>query len=182
VATLRSIRPDRRRGKPGPTYYGCGWQVRSVAERQGRYTKWHFGMLRRTSTLIVARHDGINWAAQETASNVSSDSFVFNVTDAAGNTTVNDTLQIQISPPPPPPPMPPVLSGGGNSVNYTPQGAAVAVDAGLVVSDASSATLAGATVAIGAGFFVGDMLNFANQNGITGSYVSATGVLTLSLR
>jgi len=49
-------------GKPGPVYYGCGWEVRPVAERQGRYTKWHMGMLRGTSTLVVARDDGINWA------------------------------------------------------------------------------------------------------------------------
>jgi hypothetical protein len=67
---------------------------------------------------------------------------------------------------PPPPPMPPVLSGGGNSVNYTPQGVAVAVDAGLGVSDASNATLAGATVAISAGLLAGDTLNFTNQKAL----------------
>ena len=65
-------------------------------------------------------------------------------------------------------------------MNYTPQGAAVAVDAGLVVSDAESATLAGATVAISAGFLAGDTLNFTNQNGIAGSYNASTGVLTLT--
>jgi hypothetical protein len=74
----------------------------------------------------------------------------------------------------------PVLSGGGNSVNYTPQGAAVAVDAGLGVSDTESATLVGATAAISAGFLAGDMLNFTNQNGIAGSYNASTGVLTLT--
>jgi uncharacterized repeat protein (TIGR03803 family) len=74
----------------------------------------------------------------------------------------------------------PVLSGGGNSVSFAPQGAAVAVDAGLGVSDAESATLAGATVAISAGFLAGDVLNFVNQNGIAGSYNAGTGVLTLT--
>jgi hypothetical protein len=39
----------------------------------------------------------------------------------------------------------PVLSGGGNTVNYTPGGAAVAIDGGLGVSDAKSTTLASAT-------------------------------------
>jgi hypothetical protein len=73
-----------------------------------------------------------------------------------------------------------VLSGGGNSVTYTPQGTGVAVDAGLGVSDAESATLAGATVAISAGFLAGDTLNFTDQNGIAGSYSASTGVLTLS--
>jgi CubicO group peptidase (beta-lactamase class C family) len=50
-------------GKPAEAYYACGWQVRPVAERQGRYTKWHVGLLSGSSTLLVARHDGINWAA-----------------------------------------------------------------------------------------------------------------------
>jgi hypothetical protein len=72
-------------------------------------------------------------------------------------------------------PVPAFLSGGGNGVNYTPQGAAVAIDAGLGVSDAESTTLAGATVAISVGFLAGDTLNFANQNGIAGSYNASTG-------
>ena len=55
--------PGLDKGKPGPTYYGCGWQVRPVAERLGRYTKWHFGMLRGSSTLLLCRDDGLNWAA-----------------------------------------------------------------------------------------------------------------------
>ncbi len=36
------------------------------------------------------------------------------------------------------------------------------------------------TVSVGAGFLSGDTLNFTNQNGITGSFNAATGVLTLS--
>jgi hypothetical protein len=76
--------------------------------------------------------------------------------------------------------VPLVLSGGGNSVNNTQEGAAVAIDAGLGVSDASGSTLVGATVAIGAGFLAGDTLNFTNQNGIAGSYNATTGVLTLT--
>jgi hypothetical protein len=40
--------------------------------------------------------------------------------------------------------------------------------------------LVGATVSIGSGFVAGDMLNFATQNGISGSYDAQTGVLTLS--
>jgi len=55
--------PGLENGKPGPAYYGCGWEVRPVAERQGKYTRWHFGMLRGSSTLFVGRDDGINWAA-----------------------------------------------------------------------------------------------------------------------
>ena len=54
------------------------------------------------------------------------------------------------------------------------------LDAGLTVSDPSSSTLSGATVLIASGFLAGDALNFANQSGITGSYSSSTGVLTLT--
>jgi hypothetical protein len=40
--------------------------------------------------------------------------------------------------------------------------------------------LTGATIAIVSGFLRGELLNFSNQNAITGSYDAATGVLTLS--
>ncbi len=48
-------------GRPKPVYYGCGWEVRP-AERPGRYTKWHAGMLMGSSTLLVCRADRIDWA------------------------------------------------------------------------------------------------------------------------
>ncbi len=68
----------------------------------------------------------------------------------------------------------------GASVSYTEQGTAAVLDAGLTLSDPDSPTLAGATVSISSGFFAGDTLNFTNQNGISGSYNSGTGVLTLT--
>jgi N-acyl-D-amino-acid deacylase len=55
--------PGLDKGKPAAVFYGCGWEVRPVAERLGRWTKWHFGMLRGSSTLLVCRDDGLNWAA-----------------------------------------------------------------------------------------------------------------------
>jgi len=75
---------------------------------------------------------------------------------------------------------PPVLGGAGNSVGYTEQAAPLVLDNALTVSDPDSATLAGASVAISAGFVAGDTLNFTNQSGISGSYNSATHILTLS--
>jgi hypothetical protein len=74
----------------------------------------------------------------------------------------------------------PTLGGAGNTVSYTEGGAAATLDAGLTVSDPSSSTLSGATVSIASGFLSGDALNFANQNGISGSYNASTGVLTLT--
>ena len=73
----------------------------------------------------------------------------------------------------------PVVTAGG-TVSFTEQGSAVTLASTLTVSDADNTTLASATVSIGTGFFAGDTLNFSNQNGITGSYDSSTGVLTLS--
>ncbi len=48
--------------RPKPTYYGCGWEVRPAAGQPGKYTKWHTGLLAGSSTLLVCRADGINWA------------------------------------------------------------------------------------------------------------------------
>jgi CubicO group peptidase (beta-lactamase class C family) len=60
-----------------PVYYGCGWQVRQLARRAGdggagdgvagesgcAINAWHSGLLLPgTSTLLVRRHDGLNWA------------------------------------------------------------------------------------------------------------------------
>jgi len=47
-------------GRPSDVYYGLGWSVRQVSK--GRWNLWHTGSLAGTSTLLVRRHDGINWA------------------------------------------------------------------------------------------------------------------------
>jgi hypothetical protein len=76
----------------------------------------------------------------------------------------------------------PVVTTSGGTASYTENGSGVAVDPGLTVSDVDSANLANATVSITTNFSStdGDTLNFTNQNGITGSYNSGTGVLTLT--
>jgi N-acyl-D-amino-acid deacylase len=50
-------KPD---GEPNPFFYGCGWFVRSAGD--GKTNIWHTGSLDGTSTLLVRRHDGLNWA------------------------------------------------------------------------------------------------------------------------
>ena len=50
------------KGRPKPAYYACGWDVRPVAGQPGKYTKWHLGLLAGSSTLLVCRADGIDWA------------------------------------------------------------------------------------------------------------------------
>ncbi len=75
----------------------------------------------------------------------------------------------------------PVLNAAGGSLSYTENHAATAIDTLLTASDVDSANLTGATVSITTNFASGeDVLGFTNQNGITGSYVAATGILTLS--
>ncbi len=74
--------------------------------------------------------------------------------------------------------IPPVVTASGTINTFTVGGAAMPVDSGLTVSS-GDADLTGATVTISSGTLQsGDLLNFTNQNGISGSY--AGGVLTLS--
>jgi microcystin-dependent protein len=72
----------------------------------------------------------------------------------------------------------PVLSSTGNLPGYTEQAAAVALSSSIAVTDPDSTTLAGATVTISGGLQPGDVLHFADQNGISGGY--SAGVLTLT--
>jgi len=48
-------------GKPTPTYYALGWSVRPEGHPFSP-TQWHTGSLPGTSTILVRRHDGLNWA------------------------------------------------------------------------------------------------------------------------
>jgi hypothetical protein len=74
----------------------------------------------------------------------------------------------------------PVVTTSGGSTAYTEGAAAVAVDGALTASDVDSGNLTSASVSITTGFGPGDTLTFSGQNGITGSYNTGTGVLTLS--
>jgi hypothetical protein len=75
---------------------------------------------------------------------------------------------------------PPVVTPSGTVPSFTGGGAAVVLNGGITLSDREATSLTSATVSITGGFLSGDMLNFATQNGITGSYNSSTGVLTLT--
>ncbi|MDZ8069931.1 MAG: hypothetical protein RMY64_30710 [Nostoc sp. DedQUE08] len=73
-----------------------------------------------------------------------------------------------------------ITSGSISALAYT-ENATTAIDSGIIISDLDSANLVSATVSITSGFVFGqDTLTFTNQNGITGSYNSSTGVLTLT--
>jgi len=66
--TVRTMwaRPDGRAGhdaagKPLAAYFGCGWMIRPVGD-QGKANVWHAGYISGTSTLLVRRFDGLDWA------------------------------------------------------------------------------------------------------------------------
>ena len=75
----------------------------------------------------------------------------------------------------------PAVETSGTNLDYTEGDGAVAVDAGVFVTDPDSESLQGATVSISANFTPSDdSLGFTNVGNIAGSYDSGTGVLTLS--
>ncbi len=75
----------------------------------------------------------------------------------------------------------PVISGVGNVANYTENAAAVTIDSSVTITDSDSANLNQATVSLTTNFSSSeDALVYSTVNGITGSYDSGTGVLTLS--
>ena len=76
---------------------------------------------------------------------------------------------------------PPTVATSAAATTYTENDPATAVDPGLILADADDADLAAATVQLTAGLQVaGDLLEFTNQAGITGSYDAASGVLRLT--
>jgi hypothetical protein len=69
----------------------------------------------------------------------------------------------------------------GAALSYTEEGAATALTGTLIVTNPNSPTIASATVWISRNFAgAEDVLSFTDQNGITGSYDPAAGVLTLT--
>ncbi|ADB51030.1 hypothetical protein Cwoe_2611 [Conexibacter woesei DSM 14684] len=76
----------------------------------------------------------------------------------------------------------PQLGGAGGTVTFTEDvGPAVVVAGGLTVADSDDATLVSATVTIATGHAAGeDELLFVDQNGITGAWDAAAGVLRLT--
>ncbi|TKB06039.1 tandem-95 repeat protein, partial [Desulforhopalus sp. IMCC35007] len=75
----------------------------------------------------------------------------------------------------------PEITPTGTTLLYTENDGATAIDPGLSLSDPDSTNLSGATVQITGNFVSAeDVLGFMNQLGITGSYDSGTGILTLA--
>ncbi|MDQ3155451.1 MAG: LamG domain-containing protein [Actinomycetota bacterium] len=102
------------------------------------------------------------------------------VTNDQGNTgtggvlTDTDTVAITVT-------TPPVVTTTGANLNFTENGANVALDAGITVTDADASTLTGATVSMTTNYVNGqDTLIYSTLTGITGSWNASTGILTLT--
>ena len=76
---------------------------------------------------------------------------------------------------------PSLTAGGGAPAVAASGGSGVVVDPNIVVDDPDGPNLTTASVSIGSNFTAAeDRLLFTNQNGITGSYNTSSGILTLS--
>ncbi|HEX8084459.1 MAG TPA: hypothetical protein VF529_09235 [Solirubrobacteraceae bacterium] len=73
----------------------------------------------------------------------------------------------------------PVVTTSAGTTTHVRLGPATAIDPALTVTDSDDTNLESAQVRVSSGFEIGDELVFVNQNGITGAYNTATGVLTL---
>lgn len=68
ILSRRAIRTMWQRPPGGPganpqVWYGCGWNVRPQGSGPNAFNTWHTGLISGTSTLLVRRSDGWNWAA-----------------------------------------------------------------------------------------------------------------------
>jgi len=73
----------------------------------------------------------------------------------------------------------PVVTAGG-SLAYTENSLAAIIDNTIAISDPDDIELSSASVTISSDFTTGDVLELTTQNGISGTFESSTGVLTIS--
>jgi gliding motility-associated-like protein len=104
---------------------------------------------------------------------VGPDSFDFTVSD--GVYEDNGTITINVLPVNDPP----IITGSNTPVTYA--FIPVLIDNAILISDVDDTQMNGATISISTNFqSTEDVLLFTNQNGITGTYNSTTGILTLT--
>jgi VCBS repeat-containing protein len=111
-----------------------------------------------------------------TQGQTATDTFTYTVSDGFTTATATVTMTINgVNDPP-------VISNIETTAQtYRAQDPAVQITSALMISDDDDATMSSATVSITSGFSAtNDSLESTSQNGITGSYNAATGVLTLS--
>jgi VCBS repeat-containing protein len=112
-----------------------------------------------------------------TQGQTATDTFTYQVSDGhqtSGSATVTVTINGSND-------LPVILNVETSPLSYPAQSPPTAVTSTLTISDDDDSAMSGATVSITAGLSADDdTLSFTDQNGITGSYTAATGVLTLA--
>src|SRR6185369_8657270 len=74
----------------------------------------------------------------------------------------------------------PVVGGLGGTVSYTEGGGTITLANAITLADADDGLLSSAKIWVGNGFTSGDVLSVGSPLGLTTSYNSSTGVLTLT--
>ncbi|MDA7512811.1 Ig-like domain-containing protein, partial [Verrucomicrobia bacterium] len=75
----------------------------------------------------------------------------------------------------------PTLGDAGGTLSFTENGGATAIDGSLSVADVNDTNLESATITISSGYVSSeDVLGFTARNGISGSWNSGSGVMSLS--
>jgi trimeric autotransporter adhesin len=100
----------------------------------------------------------------------------FEVTDSSGATSIPSARGVLVTPVNDAP----VVTTSAGSASAVGENPATVIDAGLTTLDVDDDDLEGATVKITGGFESGDDLVFVDQLGISGTYNTGTGVLTLT--
>jgi len=94
ILSRRAIRTmwEHPRGLPtSDVWYGCGWSVRHAGENG--LNAWHGGLISGTSTLLVRRHDGWNWAALFNTDRSSNGKILLNLIDPLLHAAVNEVAR-----------------------------------------------------------------------------------------
>jgi CubicO group peptidase (beta-lactamase class C family) len=77
-------------GSPKASFYALGWSVRPKTNAvKARRNTWHSGSIQGTSTLLVRRHDGFNWAVLFNSSSTPDNSRLSGLIDPAMHRLVN---------------------------------------------------------------------------------------------
>ncbi len=104
----------------------------------------------------------------------------FTAVDSAGNTSNTVSRDVTVANTD----QSPIVTTTGGTTSYVGATSAVTIDGGISLSDRDNTTQSSGTVSVSSGFHSGDTLSFTNDGStmgnISGSYNSATGVLTLT--
>ncbi|OWK47361.1 beta strand repeat-containing protein [Fimbriiglobus ruber] len=112
---------------------------------------------------------------------IGSNTLTFSVTHTLAGLTDFKAADLVLNLAPAASQQPPTITGSGSTTHPVVGGPAVAVDPGVTIGNPSGANLTTASVSIDTNFTAGDALALpAPVGNITGSYSSATGILTLT--